>query len=52
MAAIRVKMNASDHINIEKDESSDFKPEMIKGLTTGNFELGEGRYTITVDYSN
>ena len=51
-AGIGVKMNASYHINIEKDESPDFKPELIKGLTTGNFELGEGKYTITVEYSN
>jgi len=44
-----VEMDASNHIRIEKDQSSDFKPEMIKGLTKGNFELGEGKYTITVD---
>ncbi len=48
-AAIVVKMKASNHITIKKDQASGFNPEMIKGLTTGNFELGEGKYTITVD---
>jgi len=48
-AGIVVKMNASNHISIEKEQAPGFKPEMIKGLTTGNFELGEGKYTITVD---
>jgi alpha-L-rhamnosidase len=48
-ARIDVGMNASNHIRIEKDQSSDFKQEMIKGLTKGNFELVEGKYTITVD---
>jgi alpha-L-rhamnosidase len=51
-AGIGIKMNSSNHINIERDHSSDFKPEMIKDLTTGNFELCEGKYTITVDSAN
>jgi alpha-L-rhamnosidase len=48
-ASIAVEINSSNHIHIEKDQSSDFKSDIIKGLTTGNFELGEGKYTITVD---
>jgi alpha-L-rhamnosidase len=48
-AVIGVKMNSSNHIRIEKDKAPGFNPEMIKGLYTGNFKLGEGRYTVTVD---
>lgn len=47
-ANVRLQVDSSQKINIEKISDNRFDPELITGLQSGNFELNEGKYIITV----
>ncbi len=48
-ANVSLQMESSQNIKIEKSQDAGFKHEQVKGLNTGNFQLGEGKYTITIN---
>ncbi len=47
-AMVRLKVNASQTIDVVKKSDNQFDPDMIAGLQSGHFELNEGSYIITV----
>lgn len=47
-AAIKLKKNLTEKIDIISMSDSSFDSKTVNGLTEGNFELGEGKYVVTI----